>query len=581
MGRASTPRCHAEAKPAASFDYQVGIPPSNLSRRMLRLRFECRKRLHRWIDFARRAITPPGVSSFRQYVGARGELRRSRFSGWNSDGAEIPDLLAASLIPSVAGQNPAEQVIAEVDQDGFAFALHPADAELFGGREQKLPRLRYELRIVVRNGRVCMRKRFTRPRLRNGLRAWFWGLLGYHFFTETAALLRLRGVPFVPMLREVDRSTRTLWMDFIHADDMKKLVAQSGMPIHDLHLTDGGALKPDVHKLQTEAQIESFRQSFAQYRPEVVESVREMGRRGVFPLDIKLGNVLIGKNSGHLYWVDFERAHLSFGRPAAELVDAQHREINRWFGTDMVTSATIRDLASRHAVYSPVDFGRLGYVGDISNVETGDGRWNWLLSGLARWPGKRVLDLGSNNCIYAFREVMSGAREVHCVEREPQAVDQALLVQRALEQFNGRSLRAVRIHQSDIADFLAHSDFPDDYFDITHALCSIYYLDEERIREAMSTIARISKCCWLQGNIWTEREDPELTRRSSPQFLGRQLFDAGFTKITLIAPPGYHRPLLIGEKAGASQSQAERNGRRAGLGPESPLAAARLVRAAG
>jgi hypothetical protein len=66
--------------------------------------------------------------------------------------------------------------------------------------------------------------------------------------------------------------------------------------------------------------------------------------------------------------------------------------------------------------------------------------------------------------------------------------------------------------------------------------------------KCLRIIARISGECWLQGNTWTKRESDECKEKATPEFLARQLRDAGFLDVTVITPKRYHRPLLIGRK---------------------------------
>ena len=74
---------------------------------------------------------------------------------------EPPDAVTPVEIPSVAELGPGDRVLAEIDQDGFAFAEHPADEPFFNRRTEKFPRLRYRLHVVLYRGRVCVRKQFV------------------------------------------------------------------------------------------------------------------------------------------------------------------------------------------------------------------------------------------------------------------------------------------------------------------------------------------------------------------------------------------------------------------------------------
>jgi hypothetical protein len=198
-------------------------------------------------------------------------------------------------------------------------------------------------------------------------------------------------------------------------------------------------------------------------------------------------------------------------------------------------------------IYSAVDLGPLGYLGDLGEVEAGEGRWQWLLKKQTQWKNKRVLDLGSNNCLYALRMLQLGAEEVHCVEINPEYCEEAILLRKIIEFLDGRKLN-FHLHNRDMLDFLTASVIDDESFDIVMALCSIYYVGRREIPSALAIIARIGKECWLQANVGTIRQDKDRQVLAGVEFLAEQLHAAGFDHVQVIAPRNYSRPLLIGRK---------------------------------
>ena len=222
--------------------------------------------------------------------------------------------------------------------------------------------------------------------------------------------------------------------------------------------------------------------------------------------------------------------------------------MNDSFDLGLVTRKDVREYVRNAEIYSPVDFGFLGHMGDVSDVSAGEGRWRWLLKDLTDWRGMRILDLGANNCLYALRSLQKGAAEAQCVERNPEFYRQARFVRAAVEQMEGRTF-PLTIHQTDIHAFLTSTPFPEEYFDLTLALCSIYYLERDAIAENMKVIGRISKECWLQANVGTPRDTEDFKEKASTAFLEKQLRAAGFDDVRVICPKGYIRPLLIGKKS--------------------------------
>lgn len=534
--------------------------PTGWARMRLRLAFKRRIVLERCRRAGGRVWPLPWVGGLVRLWIARREVLAALRDGEMNETAPPADHLLPTDLPSGLGLARTGQVIAELDQDGFARVVNPADRPLFNCRDGGLPRVRYQLDVVVQDGAICVRKEFRRQPLSRGrgIRAWLWSVLGRSFYTEAAALLRLRGLPSVPQIRKIDTRRRAIYMDYIRGESLRHKLANEARPVHDRDLAADPELRQLTGQEREDREITFFG---AVATPELRESIKSVSHqiacRGVLPLDVKPGNLIVGRNTGNLYWVDFEYAHLGSWSGWRDALDQHRRLLNRWFGVDMVTRERVRTFhwaGDDGDVYSPVDFGELGWVGDIADVERGEGRWRWLLAHQANWQGKRILDLGSNNCLYAVRELQQGAREVHCVEMNPEACGAARLIAQTVEQAQSRPL-PLHIHNCDIHSFLVRSDFPPGYFDITMALCSIYYLSREQIAESLEIIASISNECWLQANNHTPRDDAGLFTRASQQFLEDQLREAGFTDVTVIAPDcywrkprQYRRPLLIGRK---------------------------------
>lgn len=529
---------------------RVGIVPTRWRRWKLRLSFALRKRLGPGWERIRRSVRVPFFGGLIRAARLRLEVwQQLRQGRLRFNPPPTADVLQASAVPSVAQGNEKDRVLAEIDQDGFAFATDPRDVSVFNRRLRKLPRRRYRLDVVLRHGKVYLRKQFRRQPLSAGWGVWWYSRLSLLFYTEAVALLRLRDLPGVPSVREIDFRRRALYLDYVQGANLRQLLADSGAVVHDLDL----AADPDLSRLRpTERdrrEIALYRQVCGdRHRQDARELVLAMHRLGVAPQDVRFGNLLIGGRTDRLYWIDFERARFRPNLHWQREVQTQARLCNDWLGLGLVTPADVETEARRHEeVYSPADLGPLGYLGNVADVEFGEGRWRWLLRDRTDWRGKRLLDLGANNCLYSLRALEAGAREAHCVERDPEACQQATFLRSAIEQTTGRSLD-LRLHRGEIAAFLESADFPREHFDITFGLCSMYYLSRAEFEVCMKTIARISRECWLQANIGTPRDSADLREKAGVEFLAEQLRRAGFEDVQLIAPPGYSRPLLIGKK---------------------------------
>jgi tRNA A-37 threonylcarbamoyl transferase component Bud32 len=215
-------------------------------------------------------------------------------------------------------------VLAEIDQDGFAFAVDPRDAPFFERRKRRAPRQLNQLDIVLLEGRVCVRKRYRS--FRAGARDWgerpvpllvrakrrFWNSLGFYLYSEAAVLLRLSDVPFVPKLRAIDLVDRAIYVDYVNGQTLRECAAQSGAAVYDQDLAASHDLVGlSARELERrEVTLLERAGGGGDFRREILEMVRGMNARGVAPLDIKLGNFIRGATTGRLYWIDFEFARV-------------------------------------------------------------------------------------------------------------------------------------------------------------------------------------------------------------------------------------------------------------------------------
>ncbi|WP_437280339.1 hypothetical protein WME90_07200 [Sorangium sp. So ce375] len=285
--------------------------------------------LRRALDEGMRRV--PGMDAATRLLAVRLETVRALLARRLAENPlPVPDAVTPSEIPSVAELGPGDRVLAELDQDGFAFALHPADVAFFNRRSEKMPRLRYSLHIVLRGGYVCVRKRFVGQPRNAPIEAHVFALLGLFFYNEAAALFRLRDLPSVPRIRDINLVTRTLYLDYVRGQTLQHQVAERGQKVLDIDLAPLGQLfDPERDKREIEAFTSGGGET---YRGRIEEIVRAMNTRGVAPLDVKLGNVLIGEKTGALYWIDFERAALEGTPRYRDRLEEHHDLVNRWFG---------------------------------------------------------------------------------------------------------------------------------------------------------------------------------------------------------------------------------------------------------
>ncbi|RJP77251.1 MAG: hypothetical protein C4522_15980 [Desulfobacteraceae bacterium] len=261
---------------------------------------------------------------------ARFEVRKTADNTSAGPASDLPDALSAADIPSVAVLGTEDRVLANIDQDGFMFAVHPLDVTLFNKREKMIPRLRYKLDIVLFGKKVCFRKAFVGYPPYANLKYKMYSWMGLGFYTEAAALKRLKGLSCVPRVHQIFPKERILMMDYIHGETIQHFLSENTENILDIDLPENDKIDdPSREKREISA---FFRLAKDRFQANIEKISEEIFQKGVCPLDIKTGNIIIGHKTGNLYWIDFERASLSTFPTYAEDVKSYYELLHRWFG---------------------------------------------------------------------------------------------------------------------------------------------------------------------------------------------------------------------------------------------------------
>jgi hypothetical protein len=231
----------------------------------------------------------------------------------------LKDALLARSVPSFASGRTEDRVLAEIDQDGFAFAVDPLDVQFFNRRAERRERQQNLLDIVLFDGQVCIRKRFRG--LRPGAIRWgskavplrqrairgLWAWMRLFLYSEAAALFRLQDLPYVPKVRHIDFADHALYIDCLVGESLRHRAARSGAAVHDNDLATDGDLAGLTGRELDRREVGLLDGiGGGDFRSEIATMTAEINSRGVAPLDIKLGNFFRGATSGTLYWLDFE-----------------------------------------------------------------------------------------------------------------------------------------------------------------------------------------------------------------------------------------------------------------------------------
>jgi len=276
----------------------------------------------------------------------------------------LADALPPDRIPSVKAGKRYDRVLAEIDQDGFTFAVDPLDVRFFNRRAERNPRNLNLLDIVLLEGRVCIRKRYRN--FRNGALQWgkpvpakerirrgVWNARGLFLYSEAAVLLRLSDLSFVPKLRAIDLVDGAIYVDYVSGETLREKAARTGAAVYDQDVAGeqaGGLGRLSGRELERR-EVELLERSGdgGDFRREIPEKVGQINARGVAPLDIKLGNFIRGSTTGKLYWIDFEFARIETQPQWEDGLREQRETLENLFGSSAAVDTRSGEAAEQVA----------------------------------------------------------------------------------------------------------------------------------------------------------------------------------------------------------------------------------------
>ncbi|MBV8070857.1 MAG: hypothetical protein JO270_13190 [Acidobacteriaceae bacterium] len=229
------------------------------------------------------------------YVVARLEVSWALLTRRIQPRRQCEDTLSPELVPSIAAGDRNDRDLAEIDQDGFLFAMDERDRALFDGRSRMVPRRHHRLQIIFSGGVVRLRKGRARQQ-RDDLRGRLLEVLRFDFYLEAAALLRLRGFASIPPIRRINCNEGTIEMDFIWGRDLRHILADCANSI------DYTEISRRFFRLILDTQSSTSRQ--------VIPLVAGAIERGVVQRDLTPANFICGYRSQQLYMVDFSLVYL-------------------------------------------------------------------------------------------------------------------------------------------------------------------------------------------------------------------------------------------------------------------------------
>jgi len=438
-------------------------------------------------------------------------------------------------------RRPDEEItLADIDQDGFLLPrFEQFWAALCVNVDAFLPRERFELSVVDRDGWVGVRKNFRGSKVA--------------FVNELEAALDLVAAGCqVPGILSVDFEKLAITFAYINGVVVRGALAQAGAPMRHRDMRPGHVML-GYRRIQQEGREAGRRLIDKVLDPETIARIGKallaIHRAGYTLEDVKYGNVIIEATSNTPYFVDWELALplRQFSRATATyLRDRDADKLNQLFGTSLPTAKMLRRirLGPSSNIYAPFYAGAGIWWGPIWNPAFGVLRWRDILAKHVPIPhGGRVLDLGANNGFNALQMLRAGANEAIGVEIDPAAIEQGLFVKRVFEWADN-----TEYHFSYICG--SHADIGSmnlGRFDLITAFCTLYYLSTAAMRKTVSDLAKLSDVLVLQCNNERSigRRHPETYTKASLPFNIELVRNNGFPNVSVIERPGSHRPLVI------------------------------------
>jgi tRNA A-37 threonylcarbamoyl transferase component Bud32/2-polyprenyl-3-methyl-5-hydroxy-6-metoxy-1,4-benzoquinol methylase len=441
-----------------------------------------------------------------------------------------------------AAQEAEEVVIADIDKDGFWMShFDKISGVPTISQEKFLKRKRHAIQVIYKNDNIYVKKIYNNK---------------ISFANELMTLHRLRKVGCrVPAIVEINFGKLILTCSLIKGAVLREELANQGAVLRDVDVLD----RPEFMSLSKIAlrlkRIEEGKRVLygvidQTFVDELYAELLKVHAAGVFWNDFKYGNIIIEEKTGKPYLIDFERSSCCGNSDRSLFVHMQDQDIedmNLHFNTEKMTYAKLKREINGWRVYAPVYFGAGLKAGGIWSVDSGYGRWHYILK--KHYPdifGKRILDLGANNGQNAMQLLRHGAQEVIGVELEDEFINQGKIVKSGYEWADKKVYDFKHIQ----ADMREVPKLDLGRFDIVQALCCIYYLPDKDIEELAKYIATISDCFILQCNIKENigRNFHQTYEKASVESALAILEKSGYSNTEVFAPFKYSRPLVIGTK---------------------------------
>lgn len=466
---------------------------------------------------------------------------KDAFTSWQKWPIE-PDTRRA--VEAARKANPDEEItIARIGKDSRILGLFgdlPHGVNV--GELDLVERHQYSLEVVLIGDSVLLRKDYHRDRAR--------------FLREWHSLAVLSAKANVPAVYRADENRCCLYKNFIPGKTINEILVDAGAKILNVQTDDDPELAGLDHAQRIKAVLARGTALIPscvseEFLDELERQLFKIHAHGASGPSLTFANVVVHADTGEPWLIDFDRARVC--RSTAGLAfrygrDRDRAKFNQIYGRELITETSARaalaaETAKEHW-YAPVDFGNGLAAGGFWSTDSGTGRWEFFNRRVMEplVPGKRILDLGSNNGVMPIAMLRAGAREVVGVEISPILAETARLVHKVFE-WRDVAEYSFHVHNCDMREILQ-----DDWgrFDLVTAFNSLYYLPADDMARVVRKASELAPLIVIQAKTDTRLEAKDnKAEKSSVAFLNRLLKENGFPEVEVFAPPDYSRPLLV------------------------------------
>ncbi len=436
-------------------------------------------------------------------------------------------------------------------EEGELIGSFDNDGHLTEGTAPKMSRYRYDLDLVSHREGPLVRKDYRGRSL--------------PCKREARALERLGGRVNAPFLVFSDPRSHRIFKRFVPGQTLREILVERGARILTEQTCDEvvlAGLEPLARleaiwqrgreTLMSMAAVGSFEGSGRAFIHRLEQEMDRIHRLGVTGFSLTFGNVVVHEDGGDPWFIDFDSAQTSDDLSSTSFRmrrDRDRRWFDRIYGAELMTEKGARQSLSQSLAtsYSPVDFGWGLTTRGFWSTDSGSGRWvRWNRDIMAESiRGRRVLDLGSHNAVMPLMMLRSGARQVTAVERDPKALEVARGLLEIAKWHDMADYR-LDLRQAEILEFVRTHDGE---YDVATALCSLYYLPEDEMREVVRRLSRQVPRMILQAKTDTAvGAADDKARKSSLEFSRSLLHENGFPEVEVFTARGWSRPILIGRR---------------------------------